>query len=154
MHFFYFFEFKTSPESRLYSSPTAAPDWFRESIFPVTHRCVIENTSLWPRTTGREAAWYLQQLTVKQQSKDCSRSERSGGGQYLVSRGTLLPSTQLSCSGALSGGVVCSSAGDWPAVGAGLPVGGARCREELRVWPAWCAVLREWLRAVTEGCWR
>ena len=60
---------------------------------------------------------------------------RSG---YLVSRGTLLPSTQLSCSGTLSGGVVCSSAGDWPATGAELPVGGLICRDEFRVCPAWC----------------
>lgn len=73
---------------------------------------------------------------------------------YLVSRGTLLPSTQLSCSGTLSGGVVCSSAGDWPATGAGLPVGGVSCLVEFRDWPVWCVALRAWLRAVTEGCWR
>lgn len=73
---------------------------------------------------------------------------------YLVSRGTLLPSTQLSCSGTLSGGVVCSSAGDWPATGAGLPVGGVSCRVEFRDWPAWCVEPRDWLRAVIEGCWR
>lgn len=53
----------------------------------------------------------------------------------LVSRGTLLPSTQLSCSGTLSGGVVCSSAGDWPATGAWLPVGGVSCLVEFRDWP-------------------
>lgn len=73
---------------------------------------------------------------------------------YLVSRGTLLPSTQLSCSGTLSGGVVCSSAGDWPATGAGLPVGGVSCRVEFSDWPAWCVELSDWLRAVMEGCWR
>lgn len=73
---------------------------------------------------------------------------------YLVSRGTLLPSTQLSCSGTLSGGVACSSAGDWPATGAGLPVGGVSCRVELNDWPAWWAELSEWLSAVMEGCWR
>lgn len=73
---------------------------------------------------------------------------------YLVSRGTLLPSTQLSCSGTLSGGVACSSAGDWPATGAGLPVGGVSCRVELSDWPAWWAELSEWLSAVMEGCWR
>lgn len=80
--------------------------------------------------------------------------EEQDEGGYLVSRGTLLPSTQLSCSGTLSGGVVCSSAGDWPATGAGLPVGGVSCRVEFRDWPAWWEEPRDWLRAVMDGCWR
>lgn len=82
------------------------------------------------------------------------QSETMRESVYLVSSGTLLPSTQLSCSGTLSGGVVCSSAGDWPATGAGLPVGGVSCRVEFSDWPAWCVEPRDWLRAVIDGCWR
>lgn len=75
-------------------------------------------------------------------------------GYYLVSRGTLLLSTQLSCSGTLSGGVVCSSPGDWPATSAGFPVGGVSVRVEWRDWPAWSVEPSDWLSAVTDGGWR
>lgn len=71
---------------------------------------------------------------------------------YLVSRGTLLPSTQLSCSGTLSGGVVCRSVGDWPATRAGLPVEGVRCGSEFRDWPTRSLEPMDWVRAVIDGC--
>lgn len=94
-------------------------------------------------------------ITVKNAKlKDCRDRWSHLKSSYLVSRGTLLPSTKLSCSGTLSGGVVCSSAGDWPATGAVLPEEGVNCRDEFRVCPAWCVEPRAWLRAVTEGCWR
>lgn len=72
---------------------------------------------------------------------------------YLVSRGTLLPSTQLSCSGTLSGGVVCTSTGSWPATEAGLPVAGGIGWGEFSDWLTWSVEPRAWFRAVIEGCW-
>lgn len=80
------------------------------------------------------------------------RANEDKGKIYLVSRGTLLPSTQLSCSGTLSGDVVCTSTGSWQATEAGLPVTGGSCWGEFSDWLTWCVEPWAWFRAVTEGC--